>query len=48
MKHLKKLIIISVMFLVISGAAIAADTCGCGCGTPVITGEVHCGCGWTP
>lgn len=27
---------------------LAADVCGCGCGTAVIEGQTHCGCGWTP
>lgn len=45
----KKLLVIVMALMLLGGTiAFAADICGCGCGHPVIAGETHCGCGWTP
>jgi hypothetical protein len=49
----KKIMIVSLAILLAIGGVFyvsAGDeaVCGCGCGHPVIEGQTHCGCGWTP
>ena len=50
----KKVMIICLAVLLSIGGAFYAFSgdddvlCGCGCGTPVVEGTTHCGCGWEP